>query len=76
MDAKILQLFEILFDKLVAEYLSRVVSFLQILKYNLEYSKKGFSYTALKAWNDIPVNIRELPTLCQYKKQLKSHLMS
>ena len=30
----------------------------------------------LKAWNEIPMNIRELPTLYQYKKQLKSHLMS
>ena len=30
----------------------------------------------LKAWNEIPMNIRELPTLYQYKKQLKSHLTS
>ena len=49
---------------------------LQVPKYNLEYSKKRFPYTALKAWNEIPMNIRELPTLYQYKKQLKSHLMS
>ena len=40
---------------------------LQIPKYNLEYSKKRFSYTALKAWNEIPMNIRELPTLYQNK---------
>ena len=36
---------------------------LQIPKYNLEYSKKRFSYIALKAWNEIPMNIRELSTL-------------
>ena len=51
-------------------------SCLQIPKYNLEHSKRRFSYTALKAWNDIPMNIKELPTLYQYKKQLKSHLTS
>ena len=36
---------------------------LQIPKYKLEHYKKRFSYTALKAWNEIPMNIRELPTL-------------
>ena len=50
---------------------------LQIPKYNLECSKKRFSHTALKALNEIPINIRELPTLYQCKKkQLKTHLMS
>ena len=44
---------------------------LQIPKYNLEYSKKSFSYTVLKVWNKIPIKIRELPTLHQHKKQLK-----
>ena len=44
---------------------------LQIPKSDLEHCKKRFSYKALKAWNKIPVNIRELPTLYQYKKQLK-----
>ena len=45
-------------------------------RYNLQYAKKGFSYSALKVWNEIPLNIRELPTLCRFKKQLKIHLMS
>ena len=35
----------------------------QIPKYHLEHSKKRFSYTALKAWNELPMNIWELPTL-------------
>ena len=59
-----------------SNYNTRFCENLQIPKHNLEYSKKRFSYTALKAWNEIPMNIRELPTLYQYKKQLKSHLMS
>ena len=59
-----------------SNYNTRFCENLQIPKYNLEYSKKRFPYTALKAWNEIPMNIRELPTLYQYKKQLKSHLMS
>ena len=59
-----------------SNYNTRFCENLQIPKYNLEYSKKRFSYIALKAWNEIPMNIRELPTLYQYKKQLKSHLMS
>ena len=59
-----------------SNYNTRFCENLQIPKYNLEYSTKRFSYTALKAWNEIPMNIRELPTFYQYKKQLKSHLMS
>ena len=46
---------------------------LQIPRNNLEYVKKGFQYSALKAWNDIPINVRELPTLGKFKKQLKSY---
>ena len=46
------------------------------VKYKLEHSKKRFSYTTLKAWNEIPMNIRELATLHQYKKRLKSYLTS
>ena len=56
---------------IVSQYNTRFCENLQIPKYNLEYSKKRFSYTALKAWNEIPMNIRELPTLYQYKKTVK-----
>ena len=58
-----------------SNYNTRFCENLQIPKYKLEHSKKRFSYTALKAWNEIPMNIRELPTLYRYKKQLKSYLM-
>ena len=57
-------------------YNTRFCRDLQTPRYNLEYVKKGFSYSALKVWNEIQISIRELPTLCQFKKQLKTHLMS
>ena len=47
----------------------------QIPKCNLEHAKKGYSYSVLKAWNAIPLSIRELPTLCHFKKQLKMYMM-
>ena len=59
-----------------SSYNTRFCRDLQIPRYNLEYAKKGFSYSALKVWNEIPIRIRELPTLCQFKKQLKTYLMS
>ena len=36
------------------------------LKQNMP--KKGFYYSALKAWNDSPANIREIQTLGHIKK--------
>ena len=59
-----------------SSYNTRFCRDLQIPRYNLEYVKKGFSYSALKVWNEIPISIRELPNLCQFKKQLKTLLMS
>ena len=49
---------------------------LHIPKLNLELTKKGFHYSGIKAWNDIPVNIRTLPSLRLFKTCLKKHLMS
>ena len=43
---------------------------------NLELTEKGFHYTGIKAWNDIPVNTRELPSLRLFKIHLKRHLTS
>ena len=36
---------------------------LQIPRNNRDYVKKGFHCSTLEAWNDIPINVRELPTL-------------
>ena len=56
-----------------SNYRTRNCRDLQIPRNNLEYVKKGFHYSALKAWNEIPIDIRELPTLSKFKKQLKSY---
>ena len=47
-----------------------------IPKLNLELTKTRFHNTGIKAWNEIPVNIRELPSLRLLKIYLKGHLMS
>ena len=57
-------------------YRTRHCKDFQIPRYKTEFAKKGFHYAALKSWNDIPVEIRELPTLDRFKKQLKTHLRS
>ena len=45
---------------LYSRYNTRFCRNIQIPKYNLEYAKKGFSYSALKNWNEIPLSIIEL----------------
>ena len=42
----------------------------------LESTKKGFQYSGIKAWNHIPINIRELSSLSLFKSHLKKHFMS
>ena len=41
---------------------------LQIPRLITQHAKKGFYYSALKTWNDIPANIREIQTLRCFKK--------
>ena len=60
----------------LSNHITRNCRDLQIPRNNLEYVKKGFHYSALKAWNDIPIGIRELPTLSRFKKQLKCYFKS
>ena len=72
---------ESLWDKfpqisLHSNYNTRNCKDIQIPRYNFEYVKKGFHYSALTAWNSIPISIRELPTFPQFKKNLKTHLKS
>ena len=57
-------------------YNTRHCKDLQIPRYRTEFAKKGFHYAALTLWNDTPAEIRELPTLDRFKKQLKPHLKS
>ena len=43
----------------------------------LESTKKGFQYAGIKAWNNIPpLSIRELSSLCLFKRHLKKRFMS
>ena len=45
-------------------------------KLELENTKKGFHFSGLKAWNEIPIELREIPSLYQFKRKLKAHLKS
>ena len=49
---------------------------LLIPRLNTERAKFGFKYSALKLWNDMPVDMRESSTLKCFKKKLKAHLMA
>ncbi len=59
-----------------SSYVTRNCHDLQIPRLNTEHAKKGFKYSALKIWNDTPVDIREASTLGCFKKQLKAHLLA
>ena len=60
----------------ISNYNTRNYRDLHIPKLNLELTKKGFHHSGIKAWNDIQVNIRELPSLRLFKTHLQRHLMS
>ena len=58
----------------VSKYNSRHCRELQIPRCRTEIAKKGFDYSALMAWSDIPVELHELPTQNSFKQQLKTNL--
>ena len=41
-----------------------------------ERYKKSFHYSALKEWSNTPKDIRELPTINSFKRQLKLYMKS
>ena len=47
---------------------------LQIPRLNTEHAKKSYRYSAIKVWNEIPVAVRELPTISLFKKRTKGVL--
>ena len=59
-----------------SNYNTRNMKNLHVQKLKLEHTKKSFSYTTPKAWNIIPQAIRNAETIVQFKKELKSHLLS
>ena len=48
---------------------------IDISKRNLAFSKKSFLYSGAKLWNDIPLDIRNSPTVLTFKKKLKDYLL-
>ena len=64
---------------LQSNYATRSCRDLQIPRLNTEHAKKSYRYSAIEIWNDIadiPVAIRELPTIIRFKKELKEYLKS
>ena len=59
-----------------SRYRARNCGDLQIPRNNIDDVKKAFHYSALRTWNNIPINIRELPILNRFKSQLKSYAKS
>ena len=56
-------------------YVTRKCQDIDILKRNLEFSKKGFLYPGAKVWNDVPLDVRNSPTILTFKKKLKDYLL-
>ena len=70
---------ESLWDKfqkrsLMSTYSTRFCNNLQIPRLNTELAKKSYYYSALKNWNDVPMDFRELPTIGCFKNKLKQYL--
>ena len=58
----------------LSNYETRFCKNLQIPRLNTEHAKKSYYYSALKDWNDVPIDIRELPTVGSFKNNLKHYL--
>ena len=58
----------------LSNYETRFCKNLQIPRLNTEHAKKSYYYSALKDWNDVPIDIRELPTVGSFKNKLKHSL--
>ena len=59
----------------ISAYVTRNCRDIDIPKRNLEFSKKSFLYSGAKLWNDIPLDIRNSPTVLTFKKKLKDYLL-
>ena len=59
----------------ISAYATRNCRDIDIPKRNLEFSKKSFLYSDAKLWNDIPLDIRNSPTVLTFKKKLKDYLL-
>ena len=53
-----------------------IVKIYKISRLNTEHAKKSYQYSTVTVWNTIPTDIRELPTIGLFKKELKEFLKS
>ena len=60
----------------LSNYNARNYKDIHIPMLKLESTKKEFQYAGIKAWNNIPLSIRELSSLSLIKSHLKKHFMS
>ena len=60
----------------ISSYNTRNCQDLHIPKHRTEHYIKSFHYSALKDWNNTPFDIRELPTINTFKRQLKVYMKS
>ena len=59
----------------ISKYEARRVNDLQVPKPMLELTRKSFSYTGAKVWNDIPNNIRNVESAALFKKQVRNYFL-
>ena len=59
-----------------SKYETRNCHDVQIPRLNTEHAQNGFKYSAIKLWNNTPVDIREASTLKCFKTKLKAHLLA
>ena len=59
-----------------SKYETRNCHDVQIPTLNTERAKNGFKHSAIKLWNDTPVDIQEASILKCFKKKLKAHLLA
>ena len=51
-----------------SNYATRNCRDLQIPRLNTEHAKNSYRHSAIKVWTEIPVAVRELPTISRFKK--------
>ena len=57
-------------------YLTRHNNYLQQEFQRLSVCQRSLSYEGPKYWNSLPAYLREIESLCKFKKELKSYLLS
>ena len=60
----------------ISNYSTRNSQNLHLPKPRLEFTKKSFQFTGASAWNEIPQQHRDLPSLNCFKKEVKQLLRS